>query len=279
MIVPDRIEVFHAAGLGLLVGVSLVGADMVVAALRRRRQSTAMLIVASALPLVAVAFVVVWKWIVVDDPSALATDRLSYRVAAGRGGWHIRHPGGARVGIDRFDVPIGIPIVLEITADTDQRFVIPAMRLDRELVRERRLEVWFEATQLGTYPFAVSYPGSGLVERHGEVRVLSLAAFEQGHGRVTQGEEGGARLWRSCGCLACHSNDATPSKGPSFFGLWGSERTLADGTKVIADERYFLQSALRPNETIVAGYERSSCWSSINPLQATALMAWVKTLR
>ena len=42
--------------------------------------------------------------------------------------------------------------------------------------------------------------------------------------------------------------------GPTWLGLFGSERRLEDGTTVLADEDYLRESILDPGKQIVAGY-------------------------
>src|SRR6185436_2613150 len=48
----------------------------------------------------------------------------------------------------------------------------------------------------------------------------------------------GQRLSELMGCVACHSNDGSTlgKVGPSWKGLFGSERQFADGKKALADE-------------------------------------------
>ena len=46
------------------------------------------------------------------------------------------------------------------------------------------------------------------------------------------------------GCVGCHSIDGTPMTGPTWFGLFGSNVKLADGTTVVADEAYISESIL-----------------------------------
>src|SRR5688500_17791251 len=69
--------------------------------------------------------------------------------------------------------------------------------------------------------------------------------------------EEGRRLYTFLGCMACHTVDESSSKGlgPNWKSLFGSERLLADGGKVFADETYLRESILAPGAKIVKGYE------------------------
>lgn len=78
-------------------------------------------------------------------------------------------------------------------------------------------------------------------------------------GAVAVTVDEGRRLAQLYGCMACHGVDAsTVSRlGPTWKGLYGSERTYAKGVlKTIADDGYLRESILDPAAKIVTGYER-----------------------
>lgn len=59
------------------------------------------------------------------------------------------------------------------------------------------------------------------------------------------------------GCIACHSTDGAKEghSGPTWKGLYGSERKFSQGGKPrVADDAYLLESMLEPGKTIVEGY-------------------------
>ncbi|MBY6185664.1 c-type cytochrome [Marinobacter hydrocarbonoclasticus] len=64
----------------------------------------------------------------------------------------------------------------------------------------------------------------------------------------------GADLAQAKGCLACHSLDGSTMIGPSWKGLAGSERTLLDGTTVVADTDYLRRAIVEPAVEVVEGY-------------------------
>jgi len=72
--------------------------------------------------------------------------------------------------------------------------------------------------------------------------------------------EEGARLYQMFGCMACHSTDgSTEGKvGPSWKGLFGTERDIAKGAKgkFKADEVYLRESILNPSAKVVKGFEK-----------------------
>lgn len=64
----------------------------------------------------------------------------------------------------------------------------------------------------------------------------------------------GAQLVKDYGCVACHASDDKKLVGPGWGGLHGSSVSLADGSKVTADDAYLAESIRQPDAKIVAGY-------------------------
>ncbi len=55
-------------------------------------------------------------------------------------------------------------------------------------------------------------------------------------------------------CLSCHSVDGSKMVGPTWKGLYGHEVELEDGTKVIADVDYLVESIKDPNAKVVKDF-------------------------
>jgi hypothetical protein len=71
--------------------------------------------------------------------------------------------------------------------------------------------------------------------------------------------EEGRRLSQLYGCAACHAvtADAPSGLGPTWKGLYGSQRSYAKGVlRVTADDAYLRESILEPTAKVVTGYER-----------------------
>ena len=96
----------------------------------------------------------------------------------------------------------------------------------------------------------------------------------------------GKRLAELMGCAACHSTDgvALEKVGPSWKGLFGSERTLASGLRIQADEAYLRESIREPTAKVVAGFDKSdtgmpSYEGVLSDSQIEALVLYLKTIR
>ena len=98
--------------------------------------------------------------------------------------------------------------------------------------------------------------------------------------------EEGQRLYRAYGCIACHSTDdsSLTKLGPTWKGLYGSERRFAGGVvRVTADDVYLRQSILEPGAKIVEGYERGevsmpSYAGVLSEPQVQSLILFIKSL-
>ena len=99
--------------------------------------------------------------------------------------------------------------------------------------------------------------------------------------------EEGARLYQMIGCMACHSTDgSTVGKvGPSWKGIYGTERELAKGgDKAVADEVYLHESIINPGAKVVKGFEKFDNGMPIyngilNESQIQSLILFIKSLR
>jgi len=100
-------------------------------------------------------------------------------------------------------------------------------------------------------------------------------------------KEEGERLYQMMGCMACHSIDGTVygKVGPSWKGLYGSERILAKGgDKAIANDDYIKESIQNPSAKVVKGFEKLDAGMPIyagvlNDSQIESLILFIKSLK
>ena len=97
----------------------------------------------------------------------------------------------------------------------------------------------------------------------------------------------GHRLYQLFGCMACHSSDVTSVQklGPTFKGLFGSDRTFAGGVvRVTADDAYLRESMLEPSAKVVSGYEKGeagmpSYAGVLTDQQIESIILFIKSLK
>jgi len=68
--------------------------------------------------------------------------------------------------------------------------------------------------------------------------------------------ERGVHVYKTIGCIACHSVDGTSNgrSGPTWKNLAGSQRELLDGKRVEVDAAYLRESILDPAAKVAKGY-------------------------
>jgi mono/diheme cytochrome c family protein len=86
-------------------------------------------------------------------------------------------------------------------------------------------------------------------------------------------------------CQACHSLDGRPGIGPSFLEthelyVAGAQRRMIDGTTVLVDDDYIVESILQPAVKITEGYanQMPSFQGQLNARQLHALTEFIKRL-
>jgi mono/diheme cytochrome c family protein len=116
---------------------------------------------------------------------------------------------------------------------------------------------------------------------------MSASAVDTKGASAPASEEEGRRLYQAYGCIACHAIDATSLArlGPSWRGLYGSQRTVAGGViRVTADEAYLRESILQPAAKVVSGYERGEVSMPgyagvLTDSQLDSLVLFIKSLK
>jgi cytochrome c oxidase subunit 2 len=193
-----------------------------------------------------------------EPPSAT----LNINVVGKQWMWKIEHPGGQRE-INALHVPVGRPVRLVLTSeDVIHDFSIPAFRLKHDVVPGRYLSIWFQADRIGDYPFfCTQFCGTDHAAMRGAVHVMSqpdYARWLDGQPASRSLVRQGQTLFMRFGCSGCHQagNGLASSTvhAPSLNGIYGRPVALADGSTVIADDRYLHDSMTDPNSQVVAGY-------------------------
>ncbi len=92
----------------------------------------------------------------------------------------------------------------------------------------------------------------------------------------------GEALVQSNGCVGCHSINGSASVGPGWQGIYGSSKTLDDGTIIEVNDAYLRESINNPNEKIVQGYAPGimpAYEGRFSQDEMVALIDYIKSLR
>jgi cytochrome c oxidase subunit 2 len=109
---------------------------------------------------------------------------------------------------------------------------------------------------------------------------LSAAACGGGDSGPELSEAGarGRSLSTSSGCAGCHGSDGQGGVGPTWQGLAGSERELADGTIVIADDDYLIRSIKEPGADLLADFAVQMPRNNLDDQQVADIVAYINDL-
>jgi len=199
--------------------------------------------------------------------------------------WKVQHPDGTRE-INQMHVPAGRNIRLTLgSEDVIHDYAIPAFRVRTDVVPGRLVTMWFNATKPGTYHlFCAEYCGTNHSGMIGEVIVMEPDAYEAWLSGGTAGPavppaQAGEELFNQNACATCHTGQPN-AIGPDLAGIFGSERALADGRTVLADDNYLRESIMVPLAKVRAGYQpvMPPFQGLINEEQLMQLIAYVKSL-
>lgn len=219
---------------------------------------------------------------VAANPANYSAERWNYRRSADYGSPHFTISGGrgqdamtpssAYVSRDRKSVFVGIPDVRPVMqmrigwalqTAAGEAFEHNAYFTPYELTR-------FDASAEGFAPMTVD--------------LTPRAARAGSAAPVTAAE--GQRLASLMGCVACHSTDGTVTgkTGPSWRGLYGSERTFTDKTKAVADTAYLRESILEPGAKVSTGFNQAdagmpSYAGVLTDAQIDALILYIRSLQ
>lgn len=233
------------------------------------------------IPTILVMIVFTWGFKVFVDLQTAPPDSYQVTVRGAQWFWEFEYDTGVMTTNELY-VPVGKPIKLNMTAtDVLHSFFVPAFRIKMDVIPNRYTSVWFEATEIGEYQvFCTEYCGTSHSAMMATVHVVSEPDFNKWMMAQNQDlppAELGGQLFTQLACAVCHVDT---SVGPRLDGIFGSERQLADGSTVIADDDYLLESIISPGEKIIDGYglQMPATFGTLSQKQLDGLVAYLKTL-
>jgi cytochrome c oxidase subunit 2 len=215
------------------------------------------------------------------DPDAMVVE-----VTGIQWSWNFKYENG--VVSDELHLPVGKQVLLKMTStDVIHSFWVPEFRVKQDLVPGRIIDLRITPTRVGEYKVSCAeLCGTSHAYMIKPVFVTEEAEFtawlaEQLANIPDTPEARGEAIVAVNGCAACHSIDGSQSPlGPTWFGLAGSQVTLADGTTVTADDEFLFESIHDPQATIVAGFENQIMPTfGFTDEQISDIVAYIKTLR
>jgi cytochrome c oxidase subunit 2 len=225
----------------------------------------------------------VWGANLFLDSYRTHADELSIFVVAKQWMWKVQHPGGQSE-INALHIPVHRSVRLIMASqDVIHSFFIPALRLKHDVVPGRYQDLEIEADVPGHYHlFCAEYCGTEHSGMTGEVVAMEPADYaawlSQQAPSSSLAQEGSA-LFSELGCSGCHGLGGKV-RAPPLDGLYGKPVPLADGSIVVADDKYLRDSILLPRSQIAAGYEpvMPSFEGKVSEDQLLRLVVYIKSL-
>ncbi len=197
--------------------------------------------------------------------------------------WKFEQPGGQKE-INNLHLPLGKPVQLIMTSeDVLHDLFIPAFRLKHDTIPGRWETIWFVPDVPGTYDlYCAQLCGADHSLMRGTVTVMPAAEYQkwlESNGTAISLAAQGEKLFVQLGCAGCHGQRGVV-RAPSLAGVYGSPVPLANGTTVIADEKYLHDSILFPEKQVVASYVpvMPSFNGRISDADLEKLLAYIKSL-
>ena len=88
----------------------------------------------------------------------------------------------------------------------------------------------------------------------------------------------GRSISNSNGCGACHGTDGQGGVGPPYTGLYGSTVELDDGSSVIADDEFLIESIKDPAAKQNAGYSLPMPTNQLTDDEIDRVIAYIREL-
>ena len=174
-------------------------------------------------------------------------------------------------------------------------FFVPEFRAKMDSVPGMITYFWFEPAREGKFEIlCAELCGQGHYTMRGWVEVDTQEDFDAwlaGQPTWAQMQAGitpksysaaaqrGRDVAESTGCFACHSLDGSQVVGPTWQGLWGTEKTLTDGSTVVVDEDYVIESVRLPAVKLVEGFAPVMIPYDANTISDAALADLIEFLR
>ena len=228
--------------------------------------NTVLEIVWTIVPTLVVIIFGVYAIIVLAEILAPQPNEMTIHVTGRQWSWSFNYPDLENRGNIDLVLPVDQPILLEMESeDVLHDFWVPEFRVKQDLVPGSVEVLRFTPTEIGEYKLrCAEICGLQHTTMLANVNIVSQADWEAFQQEVLSRpmmadltpEERGELWWTAAGfgCQACHTIDGAAGTGPSWLGLIDREELLTDGSIVIANEDYIIDSILNPGDQIVEGF-------------------------
>ncbi len=238
------------------------------------------------IPTILVMIVFAWGFRDYIRFTVVPEDVIEYKVIGQKWNWVFFDPITGQQSSELV-VPEGRNIKLVMNSiDVIHSFYLPNFRAKRDVIPGRYTVLWFKAEKKGIYPvLCAEYCGDQHSTMLTTLKVVGQEEYDQ---YVTEAKasqnippvELGEKLYSSYGCNACHSLDGKAGLGPTWKDIFGIERELASGEKIVVEENYLRESITQPAVKIVNGYNNvMPSFAYLSEKELDGLIEYIKTVK
>jgi cytochrome c oxidase subunit 2 len=245
--------------------------------------SLALELIWTGIPFILAMVMFVWGASVYFALARMPDEALDIYAVGKQWMWKFQHREGQRE-INELHVPVNTPVRVIITSeDVLHDLYFPSFRTKIDAIPGRYTQLWFTATNVGTYHiFCAEYCGTRHSGMIGRVVVMPQSDYEAWLGGAATVEtlaQRGEKLFTQFACVTCHRADSQ-GRGPLLNGVFGRAVSLANGNTVIADAAYVRESVLNPTAKVVAGFApiMPTFQGQVSEEQLLALTEYIKSL-
>lgn len=276
--------------------------------------NTALELAWSIIPTILLGIMFFWGLVAYIPMKVAPADSEVINVTAKKWAWSLVYDNGASPlqteKIADMDAPVfALPVdrptrFIMSSQDVIHSMYMPAFRIKRDVFPNFYTTQWVQPTRVshqwseaekqylpidprrpGFYLTCAEYCGDQHSQMWGRIMVLSEPDYQRWKGEQANTDgiplrELGEKLFKSKGCVACHSVDGSKGTGPTWKGIWGATHRFKDGTTAVVDENYIRESILEPAKRIVEGFanQMPTFQGQITDRELIALNTYIKWL-
>ena len=229
--------------------------------------NVALEVVWTVVPVMIALALGIWGVVVFDELVSAKEGEMVIEVIGQQWSWSFGYPEQEGIKSAELVLPVNQPVVLEMqSTDVLHSFWVPEFRVKQDLVPGQTTTLRVEPTEIGDYKLrCAEICGFDHTHMIADVRVVSAEDFVAWveetqdipvYAELTAEERG--EIWYSngdgFGCQGCHTVDGTVGAGPTWQALYLRDEQLDDGSTVLADDAFLLQSIIDPNSQITEGF-------------------------
>ena len=219
------------------------------------------------------------------DPRPLRVD-----VIGAQWSWRFEYPDYDIISTELV-LPVNKQALLNMSStDVIHSFWIPEFRVKQDLLPGDGFEKELRITpiELGEYKVrCAELCGTEHYNMLAPVQVLSQEDFDAWAADKASAVSDdpatrGAQVAQQYGCTACHSSDGSALAGPTWLGVFGSTEALNDGSTVVVDRDYLIESIREPGVKVVEGYQNimpENIGADLTDEQVDDLIAYIESLQ